>query len=146
MHHSDGEDFDLGSFGIADIKGNTRSDLFQSDSGNTRIRVLGKAIGDAFAKVLRHVGFGIHGDITESAERTEVVQAPHMVVMLMGDQDRINRLEIVQTVHLLPEIGTTIHQDTNAVYFNQTGTTQAVVPRILARTNRTSATDFGYTC
>ena len=144
MHHTDRQDFHFLAFCIADDKRYTRLNFFQQDTGNTGIQTFSKAVRNTFAKTLSHVIFGIHRYIAEAAERTEVVQSTHMVVMLVSDQYGIQWLEIVQTHHLFTEIRSAVYQNPYTIHFDQTRTTQTLVLRVGTCTNWASTTYFGY--
>lgn len=85
--------------------------VVQLELGHAGILVFHQAIRQALAQMGCGIGIGIYGQGTGVAERSKVVNAAHMVVMLVGDEKGIKRSPEIEAQHLLAEIGRTVNED-----------------------------------
>ena len=82
----------------------------------TRIWVFAERIGYALAQVALHIGLAIHREmLVFPAVGTQVVDATHMVVMLVCDQKGINIYGTWHVKHLHIEIRATVNQQVSTV-------------------------------
>ena len=133
-------------FFIADDDGYMRFHLYQVEGWHPRITFfLGcKAIRDALHQVVSTEFLRIHVHITKNAVRTQIIQATHMVIMLMGDEHRIEGLK-VYAKHLLAEIGAAVNKDAPSSHFHQTGAAQTLIFGVGRCADLTGATNLRHT-
>ena len=93
--------------------------LDEVDGWHTRIAfVFGcEAVGDALNEMVGTKFLCIDIDIAENAVRAKVIKTAYVVVMLVGYQHSIKRLE-VYAQHLLTEVGTAIYEDVFSAHFH----------------------------
>ena len=106
---------------------------------HSRIQIFSKTIRNTSLKAVGRICFGIDRNISETAERTQIVQPSYVIIMLVCDQYGINRTVIIHADHLFTEIRTAVYQDTHSIHFYHSRTTQAVVTRIFTGTHLTPA-------
>ena len=119
--------------------------VVQLELGHAGILVFHQAIRQALAQMGCGIGIGIYGQGTGVAERSKVVYAAHMVVMLVGDEKGIKRSPEIEAQHLFAEIGRTVNEDVSRCGLHQCRTTQALVPRVCAGARRAVASQIGHT-
>ena len=137
MHHPERHHLHL-----TDEEGTSRINLLQLHLRDSGILMFGKTIGNATPQPLRRVVLCIKGDFTQAAERTQVIDTSHMVVMLMRDEHPVNGLKR-KVHHLLPEVGSAVNQDTRVVRLHQGRRTQTLVVRVIRPTHLAGASDLG---
>ncbi len=91
----------------------------QLQLGDAGIDVAQETIGQALLKVGGRIVVGIEGQKVAVAEGTEVVYAPNMIVVLVGDEAGINLAGHANAQHLLTEVGTTVDEYAGGVRLNQ---------------------------
>ena len=119
--------------------------VVQLELGHAGILVFHQAIRQALAQMGCGIGIGIYGQGTGVAERSKVVYAAHMVVMLVGDEKGIKRSPEIEAQHLFAEIGRTVKENVGRCGLHQCRTAQAFVPRVCAGARRAVASQIGHT-
>lgn len=119
--------------------------IVQLELGHAGILVFHQAIRQTLAQMGCGIGIGIYGQGTAVAKRTQVVNAAHMVVMLVGDEKGIKRSPEIEAQHLFAEIGRTVNEDVGRCGLHQCRTAQALVPRVCAGARRAVASQIGHT-
>ena len=107
-----------------------RFHFLQINARYTRIFLIHKAIRHPRPQMGGRVGIRIDGYFRKTAERAQIVQSAHMVVMLVGYQHAVYPLVHGSAQHLCPEIGTAVYQYHRIVRMQQGGCTQTAVPRV----------------
>jgi hypothetical protein len=120
--------------------------------------MLRKAVGDALAHVLAGIGVGIERYLVGITEGSQVVDTPHMVVVLMRDEYTVDAPEVcpgpiallwrpvameVNRQHLLTEVGTAVHKEVGGWGLYQGTAAQVMVARVSAPANTALATNHG---
>ena len=85
--------------------------LMQIQSWNARVAVPYKAVGQALAKVTAGIVVGIKGKVVLEGKGAKVINATNMVVVLMRDEDSIERLLHLDAEHLFAEVGATVDKE-----------------------------------
>lgn len=116
MHHLKGRHGN-----ITDLQAVMRVYPLQFQLGNAGIDISQEAIWQALFQVGGGVVIGIERQFFAVTEWSEIVDASHMIVMLMGDQARVDVTLHAYSQHLLAKIGTAIYQHTTARGLNQSG-------------------------
>ena len=120
-------------------------EIVQLELWHSGILVFHQTIRQTLAQMGCGIGIGIYGQGTGVAERSKVVYAAHMVVMLVGDEKGIKRTPEIEAQHLFAEIGRTVNEDVGRCGLHQCRTAQAFVPRICAGTRWAVASQIGHT-
>jgi len=92
--------------------------------------MLAEAVGNACFYVGYDVGLGVDGKWDFAAIRAEVVHAAYVVVMAVGDEQRVE-VKVGGAEHLLPEIGSAVNQQADALRAHDGGAAQAFVARVV---------------
>ena len=87
---------------------------------------------------------GIKWKVAVEGKGPEVVDAPDMVIMLVGDEHSIKRFRHLDTEHLLTEVRTAIEQKSCVALLEKRRSTQAAVARVAAGANFALATYLRY--
>ena len=112
MHHTNRQDFDA-----VDMKRLVRMYLMQSQLRHTGILVFHKAIGHPASQTLTRVFLGIQLHLSQTAKRTQVINASHMVIVLMSYQDSVYLFKR-KIHHLRPKIRTAIKQNARIIHLH----------------------------
>ena len=56
------------------------------------------------------VGIGINRNISKTAERAQIIQTAHMIIMFVCHKYTVYLLKRRSTQHLFPEVRTTVYQ------------------------------------
>ena len=137
VHHLQG-----GYLGIVHHDGFIGLKIVQLKLWHAGILVFHQTIRQTLAQMGSGIGVGIDGQGTGVAERSKVVYAAHMVVMLVGDEKGIKRSPEIEAQHLLAEIGRAVYEYVGRSGLHQCRTAQALVPRIRAGTRRAVASQI----
>ena len=82
-------------------------------------------------------------EFVDNGKRTqEVVDAPYMVVMLVGDEDGAQRLGHLDAQHLLTEVGAAVHEEPRVALLEERRSTQAAVAGVATGAYFALATDL----
>ena len=125
MQHMDGDNLHAidGKRGVLDG--------FQSQHGHTGIFVFGKSVVKIFLDNADSSGqtVNVYGFVVEEVDGTYIVNAAHMVGVLVGEQDGVDVGDFVGE-QLLSQVGTGINKQFHAINFHKGGGAQPMVPRV----------------
>jgi len=121
--------------------------IVQLHLGNARVRMGVEDVFELPPERLLHAGHGVdvHVPLLPEVEGADVIEPGHVVLVLMGEQDRIEGLDLVPQ-HLLTEVrpriddeGARALRSVLPVHLEQGARPGAVVPRIGGRAHRAIA-------
>ena len=137
MHHHKRQDIN-----VAYANGNMRFQYMKGEKRNPWIEMLREAIREVVLHTLSGILIGIDINRSELAERPDVVDSPHMVVVDMGEKHSVERFE-VEGQYLLSEIRSTIDEHPCRLGFEQSRTPKPMVMWVFASAHLTVAPDIG---
>lgn len=116
--------------------------FFKVKHGCTGIRVVGKGIAIAVAKVLGYSGHGVKGDglSLSKAKRADVVKAGYVIIVFVGKEDAVEPGDTTGE-HLLAKVGTGIDDDVLSVPRKNGAVAQSLVTGVAAATSGAITTD-----
>ena len=119
---------------------------YQFDGWHARIAFFlwCETIRDALKEMVDAKLFGIDIYIAKYAVWTQVIQSAHMVVVLMSNEDRIERAELY-VEHLLTKVGTAVYKYVAAMVLNKSRTAETLVFRVGRRAHVAMATYLWHT-
>ena len=105
--------------------------------------MLAEAVGHGVVQAAAGGCVGIDIDRSELAERAHVVDARHVVVVDVRDEQSVDLAEGLAK-DLLAEVGSTVDQHARGLRLYERGGTQTLVPRVLAAADLAVAADDGH--
>ena len=102
-------------------------DFLQLELGHTWIDVSHQTVRQAFTQVPGGIRICIQREFLQVAEGTQVINAAHMVVVLMGDETGIDGFAHTDVKHLFAEVGAAIYQKGGFLCLEECGATQSSV-------------------
>ena len=134
VHHADGHDVD-----VAYADGLMRLDGVKAQQWHARIKIRGETIGH---RGLQCSGCGLVGidvDVAKHAKRAQIVDAGHVVVVDMGEQYAVERVE-GEGHELHANVGTGIDEQACGVALDEHSTAPTLVARVSTPAYLTPAT------
>ena len=138
VHHLDGLPLD-----VADFLFFAGLDRMQIEPRNARIEFFGEAIRHRDAQRVGGSLVGIDVDVAENAETAQVVEAGHVVVVDVGEENAVE-LPKRQRHQLHPNVGAAVDEQARRVAFQQSHATKTAVARVAAPTNFALTAQNGY--
>ena len=139
VHHAEGH-----HLYPADAERLVKTDAVQADLRYAGIFMRDEAVRNALLQMGGTIVLGINVDVAENAERPQVVQPAHVVVVFVREQNGVEPAKR-QGQHLAAEIGAAVDEDAAAVVgFEQGRRALPAVARIGRRADGARAAHLGY--